>query len=150
MFCIKGYTGLFTDQCTWSNSYVQLPCHDLFVLPSHIHTCCYSQSTVFENIGGVHTHAQAYKCTRAGRSRWRYEQSLGILANHLSAIEGYLVISGMVKTQIWNRWTWTLCMPSAEVLFATYHKPGYERDLDSEGLFKIRHFQQDGTYQRLV
>ena len=32
-------------------------------------------------------------------------------------------------------------MALAEVRFAAYHKSEYERDLESEALFKIRHFE---------
>jgi hypothetical protein len=41
-------------------------------------------------------------------------------------------------------------MSLAEVLFAAYHKSGYDRDLESEVLFKIRHFEQDGVHQGTV
>ena len=41
-------------------------------------------------------------------------------------------------------------MPLAEVLFAAHHISGNDRDLGSEVLFKIRHFEQDGVHQGIV
>jgi len=41
-------------------------------------------------------------------------------------------------------------MPSAEVLLAAYHKSGHDGDLESEVLFEIGHFEQDGVHQGIV
>jgi hypothetical protein len=41
-------------------------------------------------------------------------------------------------------------MSLAEVLFAACHKSGYDRNLQSQVLFKITHFEQDGVHQRIV
>jgi len=41
-------------------------------------------------------------------------------------------------------------MPSAEVLFAAYHKSGRDGYLESEVLFKIGYFEQDGVHQGIV
>jgi hypothetical protein len=41
-------------------------------------------------------------------------------------------------------------MPLAEVRFAAYQNSGYDRDLESEVILKIRHFEQDGVHQGIV